>query len=121
MEHPKYNDNTDEYDIGLLFLENSTAIDISLPFLNYDNLFPEPGSTAHSMGWGDTDAGDNLEFPDELMVVDLHVISNEQCEKAEEGGKAYKNWIFDDSEFHSARSGAVFLFSSLSTKNLITA
>ena len=96
VKHPKYNDSTDEYDIGLLFLENSTTLDISLPSLNNDNSFPAPSSTTHVMGWGDTDEGNDQIMSDELMIVDLQVISNEDCEEAKGGGVSYKNWIYDD-------------------------
>jgi len=54
IQHPKYNENTDEFDIGLLFLENPTTYDdIEFPILNSDMAIPQVGETTHVMGWGD--------------------------------------------------------------------
>lgn len=95
IEHPDYNDGTDEYDIALLVLEEPTSLDIALVKVNKDNNYPAAGRTAHTMGWGDTDPGDSQRLSDELMVVDVEVISNDECEAAERGGDAYDGWIKD--------------------------
>ena len=100
VEHPNYNDNTDEYDMGLLFLEASTMMDITYPTLNNDDNYPSVGTTTHVMGWGDTDAGTNQKVSDHLLIVDLEVISNSDCsrmERAQDGENiSYSVWIFDD-------------------------
>mmetsp|Transcript_26238 Transcript_26238/g.54805 ORF Transcript_26238/g.54805 Transcript_26238/m.54805 type:complete len:176 (-) Transcript_26238:2025-2552(-) len=109
--HPKYDSITDEYDIGLLVLKQSTSNAIPLPQLNNDNAFPTPGSTGHVMGWGDMDDNANRKVvSDALMIVDLEVISNGECEKASGGDTSYANWIFDDmictsTEGHDACQG----------------
>lgn len=82
MEHPDYNDGTNQYDLALLFLEDSTTLDIALPRLNKDDDFPSPGSRTHVMGWGNT-RNSGYSVSDELMRVGLEVISNEDCEEAE--------------------------------------
>ena len=100
VEHPNYNENTDEYDMGLLFLEASTMMDITYPTLNNDANYPSVGTTTHVMGWGDTDAGTNQKVSDHLLIVDLEVISNSDCsrmERAQDGENiSYSGWIFDD-------------------------
>ncbi|KAL3763296.1 hypothetical protein ACHAWU_008999 [Discostella pseudostelligera] len=49
------------------------------------------------MGWGDTDAARSIQnMPDELMIVELEVISNADCEKAESGTDSYNGYISDD-------------------------
>ena len=95
IEHPDYNDGTDEYDIAILVLEQPTELDITLVQVNKDNNYPAAGRTAHTLGWGDTDPGDSQRLSDELMVVDVEVISNDECEAAEKGGDAYDGWIKD--------------------------
>lgn len=98
--HPQYDENTDQFDIGLLFLENSTPLNISFPRLNQNNSLPALGSVTHVMGWGDMVEGDEQEVSDELMAADLEVISNKRCKKADgvvDGRDiSYENWIFND-------------------------
>jgi len=93
--HPDYDSNTDEYDVALVFLERPTSLPIPLVRVNDDNSYPSEGATAVSMGWGDTDAGDRTELPDNLMAVDLQVITNRECENAKSGGESYAGWIYD--------------------------
>jgi len=93
VAHPSYNFGTNENDIALLFLEESTALDITLPRLNNNNDFPSSGSTTFVMGWGVMDDGS---VPDSLMRVDLAVMSNEDCESAESGEDDYNGLIYDD-------------------------
>lgn len=95
--HPDYDSSTDQNDFGLIFLEESTTLDITLLRLNDDSSFPEIGSTAYVMGWGDTDPDDfSVETPDELMIVGLPVMSNEDCANAESGDGSYAGTIFDN-------------------------
>lgn len=95
--YPNYDSSTDQNDFGLIFLEESTTLDITLLRLNDDSSFPEIGSTAYVMGWGDTDPDDfNVETPNELMIVGLPVMSNEDCANAETGDGSYAGTIFDN-------------------------
>lgn len=94
IEHPNYLDVTDQYDMALLILEEPTTLDIDLVKVNSDNLYPPVGTTTHVMGWGDTDPGSGQSLSEELLVVDLQVISNNQCEAAEQGGDKYAGWIY---------------------------
>jgi len=101
IQHPKYNENTDEFDIGLLFLDRPTAYDdIDFPILNKDNNYPAAGRTAHAMGWGDIIAGEAQQTSDTLMITDLEVISNQQCKSMtkQKDGQAvsYNDWIYAD-------------------------
>ena len=95
IRHPQYNWRTDENDIGLLILSQSVS-DVSeddLVRLNADDSFPSPGDMARTMGWGNTDPDSyffNITVSDELLEVDLPIISNEQCEAQYDEG-----WIFD--------------------------
>ncbi len=98
MAHPSYasRPNVNDIalpvnDIALLFLMESTTLDITLPQLNNNNDFPPPGSRTHVLGWGATDDGS---LPDVLLRVDLEVISNEDCNNADEDN--YNGQIFDD-------------------------
>ena len=95
MEHPDYNSVTNEYDIGLLFLEQTT-LDIELPRVNQGVGFPLAGSTTHVLGWGNTREG-GYSVAQELMRVDLNVISNDECEKAElDNDHNYEGAIYED-------------------------
>ena len=48
--HPNYDEATDEYDVGLIFLEESTSFDIAFPRINDEASRPAPGSFARVMG-----------------------------------------------------------------------
>jgi len=97
VAHPEYDFGLDKNDIGLIFLQKSVAIDVPLLRLNDVSSLPAPGSTVYVMGWGDTDAARSIQnMPDELMIVELEVISNADCEKAESGTDSYDGYIFDD-------------------------
>ncbi len=110
VQHGNYNSITDGYDVGLLFLESSTTLDVTFPILNTDNELPYQGATTYAMGWGDTDVVTYEQVSDWLMIVDLKVITNEDCDAAGEGDVSYRNWITDDmlctySENHDACQG----------------
>jgi len=94
LKHPKYNTNNDNYDIALVFLRESTSHDIAMPKLNRDSSFPSAGRKAVTMGWGKTDANTES-LPDELLAVELDVISNSVCEDASRGGYNYRGDIYD--------------------------
>ena len=80
--------------MALLILEEPTTLDIPFVRVNDDNLYPPEGTTTHVMGWGDTDPGDGQRLSDILMIVDVEVISNNDCEDAEQGGDSYNGWIY---------------------------
>ena len=72
--HPNYDEATDEYDVGLIFLEESTSFDIAFPRINDDASRPARGSFARVMGWGDTNERDDRKVVSEdLVVADLEV------------------------------------------------
>ncbi len=99
--HPNYKSSTDENDFALLYLNRPTTANVKLVKLNKQANFPPVGATAYTMGWGDTDAGDDkMSLPDDLRVVGLQVISNNECRNAEGsvGGysDSYEDYIFDE-------------------------
>ncbi|KAL7444465.1 hypothetical protein ACHAXH_008913 [Discostella pseudostelligera] len=97
MAHPDYYFDLDKNDIGLIFLQKPVTIDLPLLRPNDDSSLPVPGSTVYVMGWGDTDPTKSIQnMPDELMIVELEVISNADCEKAESGTDSYDGYISDD-------------------------
>lgn len=97
VAHPNYDYDLDKNDIGLIFLQKSVTIDVPLLKLNDVSSLPVPGSTVYVMGWGDTDAAKSIQnLPDELLIVELEVISNADCEKAESGTDSYNGYISDD-------------------------
>lgn len=90
--HPDYNTATDDYDMGLIFLDTPTTYDIPYPQLNKNDSYPEAGVTAYTMGWGATSFGDGG-ISAELLIVDLPVLSNDECEDIEVGGNSYEGLI----------------------------
>jgi len=95
VKHPKYSSSTDEYDMALVFLKESTSLDMPLVRVNDESSYPSKGAIVVAMGWGDMDGGDNQRLPDNLREVDLEVIDNKQCENYKIGGESYKGWIYD--------------------------
>ncbi|KAL7505122.1 hypothetical protein ACHAXN_003770 [Cyclotella atomus] len=102
IRHPSYSWDTDENDLALLLLSEAvTAVpEEDIVRINSDASFPSAGDLARSMGWGDTDPDDfNAVVSDELLEVDLPVISNEECSAAKgtDNGytDSYESYIFD--------------------------
>ncbi len=93
IEHPGYNTDTDEYDIALIVLDRPVQNAVPLITLNDDSSYPSPGTTAHVMGWGNNNT-DNSNLPNEMQMVDVEVISNQECETLERGGSSYAGFGF---------------------------
>lgn len=89
IQHPNYSTDTDENDMALLILERPVQNAVSLLTLNDDNSFPSPGNSAYVMGWGNTNTGNNVDLPAAMQIVDVEVVSNEECEQIQKGGDSY--------------------------------
>jgi len=90
MVHPGYDDDTTENDFMLLFLES--------PITDYEpvaidpSLIPEDTAVT-VMGWGDTHIDDDIsELANELMEVEVFVISNDDCDASESNEEG---WEYD--------------------------
>ena len=96
IEHPGYNRNTDEYDLALIVLSRPVSNAVPLITLNEDSSYPSVGTIAHVMGWGNTNGNPNVNMPlpEEMHMVDVEVISNQQCEDLERGGASYSGYGF---------------------------
>lgn len=82
--HPEFDERLPfGVDVALIFLERSTKLDIPLLRLNDDNSYPEGGTTAVVVGWGDTKSGGDQS--DILLEVAVDVITNDECEKDYDG------------------------------------
>lgn len=98
--HPLWDKYTDVYDFALVILSRPTTIPgIPLVKINSDSSLPQVGSSARTMGWGDTAQDDDLRrISDVLMAVDVEVISNNECRNAKgtEGNlyNSYKDYIY---------------------------
>ncbi|KAL7544528.1 hypothetical protein ACHAWF_007905 [Thalassiosira exigua] len=81
MLHPEYNGvSSDGFDMGLVVLGRPTSLDVPVVRLNPDGEYPRAGTRSTTMGWGDMDASAVVNTADELMAVDMSVISTEECE-----------------------------------------
>ena len=105
VPHPNYNDMTvdNEHDFMLIFLNEPITHDIELVKLDssirLSNELLESNSTQLTvMGWGDTNASDEVqEISNELMEVDVKLISNEECEQSSDGmGLSYHDMITEN-------------------------
>lgn len=84
--HPDFDSNgTWEWDFALLVLARPTiATNAQLIELNVDENYPESGTVATTMGWGDLkEQSDKYESSDTLMVVEADTMSNEECSSAD--------------------------------------
>lgn len=82
MVHPGYDDDTTDNDFMLLFLKRSTTEDVDFAIVNPDMI--AEGQNVTVMGWGDIDPDqDESELANELMEVEVTVISNEDCDASE--------------------------------------
>mmetsp|Transcript_8798 Transcript_8798/g.18606 ORF Transcript_8798/g.18606 Transcript_8798/m.18606 type:complete len:421 (+) Transcript_8798:343-1605(+) len=96
--HPNFNEDTNlNNDVMLIFLENpipNTNSNVQLVTLNSDESYPPYNSPVTVAGWGRTEANVAWSFSNQLMTVDVNVISNGECEMSEgtyDG--AYANYV----------------------------
>ena len=94
IEHPGYDTSTDEYDMALIVLSRPVSYAVPLIKLNSDRSYPPPGTISQVMGWGDTDGDSDNPLPREMQIVDVEVISNQQCGDLEKGGASYSKYGF---------------------------
>ena len=96
VSHPLYNNANGSHDIAILILASPVKDDKIQPIaLNNDNSYPKPGKSAQVVGWGDTDPGSAVVNAKQLQIVNLDVISNEECETITVGGVNYEGQIDD--------------------------
>ncbi|MSP13725.1 MAG: trypsin-like serine protease [Chloroflexi bacterium] len=77
IPHPAYTPNTEDYDIGLLYLA-APATESAVPLAGLeDSALFSPGTLATVLGWGDTTGSGN--YADALRQVSLPIISNAVC------------------------------------------
>jgi len=82
MVHPGYDDDTTDNDFMLLFLKRGTTENVDFAIVNPDMI--SEGQDVTVMGWGDIDPDqDESELANELMEVEVTVISNEDCDASE--------------------------------------
>mmetsp|Transcript_5987 Transcript_5987/g.11530 ORF Transcript_5987/g.11530 Transcript_5987/m.11530 type:complete len:420 (-) Transcript_5987:287-1546(-) len=100
--HPNFNDDTNlNNDVMLIFLENPITpnsshsnVNVQLVKLNSDESCPPSNSPVTVAGWGRTEANVAWSFSNQLMTVDVNVISNGECEISEGTyGGAYANYV----------------------------
>lgn len=95
--HQGYDPGTDQNDFSLVFLRGLASRNFPLVRINDRDNFPVAGEQAIAMGWGDTDVREDQTYlPDNLHEVQLDVITNEECEAAENEGQHYRGWIYDN-------------------------
>ena len=81
VPHPDYDTRTTNNDFNLVFLERPTSQNVELVKLNSNANTPGVGDPVTVMGWGDTDAADDIQrLSDVLMDVEVNVISNSDCD-----------------------------------------
>lgn len=81
VKHDDYNNWTTENDFMLVILSRPTNEDVALVNLNSNKGTPSPGDEVFVMGWGDTEAADDVQrLSDTLQDVSVNAISNQDCE-----------------------------------------
>jgi len=88
IPHPKYDEETSEYDMALIVLSRPVSVAVQAVTVNDDNSYPSVGTTARVMGWGNLKTN-GFDLPDVPYMADVDVISNQQCEDLESGGNSY--------------------------------
>ena len=92
LPHPDYDGDTTDNDFVLIFLDES-ANSNKFVKLNSDTATPDIGAAVTVMGWGDIDQSGGQEFPNELMEVDVNVITNEECDMSDGEFGSYEGQI----------------------------
>jgi len=89
LMHPDYDDDTTDNDFMLVFLKSQ--VDADLVEVSPDVV--PVGTNVTVMGWGDTDIDEDVDAPaNELMEVEVSVISNEECDASESDEEG---WEYD--------------------------
>ncbi len=91
VPHPDYNATTMNNDFRLIFLNKTVAHDLEFvtpdSSIQLSNELLESNSTQLTvMGWGDTTASDDTYVKsNELLKVDVNLITNEACKQSSDG------------------------------------
>jgi trypsin len=84
LPHPDYDQNTDDNDFMLLFLNNTAPQDAAFVKLNRDPNVPAAGDYVTVMGHGDIAPDEwNVTISMDLLEVEVNVVSNEECAQSE--------------------------------------
>lgn len=83
--HPMYDvelaNEAWDYDFAIMCFTKPTMTNARIIPLNKDANFPVVRGLVRVMGWGDTNANDNIRTPtNELQVASLRTVSNAQCD-----------------------------------------
>lgn len=88
-KHPLYNPDTYDYDVAILTLKTSVSLSNNINVINLPKACQSilcltglvtPGTSVRAIGWGLTSyKGDLGDLPDDLLQVDMPLISNAQC------------------------------------------
>lgn len=106
MTHPEYDAYSSNNDFGLIFLTKEVS-NAQVSKLNQDNSYPSVGASVTVAGWGDTAQSEMAtKASDELMRVNVNVISNVDCEDSSDGrGIDYFGQITDNMLCAKVRGG----------------
>ncbi|MGH9186787.1 MAG: S1 family peptidase [Acidimicrobiales bacterium] len=86
--HPSYNPTTLANDAALLRLDGTSSIAPIRVATSADEGLEAPGTMLTVSGWGDTQPGGGVTYPDRLEEVDVPVVSDADCQAAyaDDGG-----------------------------------
>lgn len=88
--HPLYDDATSDYDVAVLHLATPVPSPTVVPLLTAAKAgLADPNDAAVAIGWGDTDKSSKTRYPNDLMQVDLPIVSTSSCN----GKKSYRGAI----------------------------
>ena len=83
VPHPNYDSAAADKDFLLIFWNEPANSNINVVKLNSDAKTPSVGSPVTVVGWGDVDPSDaGQKLANELMEVEVNVISNEECDRS---------------------------------------
>ena len=98
VPHPDYNATTTNNDFRLIFLSETVAHDVELVTLDSsiqlsNELLVSNSCQLTVMGWGDTTASnDTFVKSNELMKIDVNLITNEACKQSSDGVNSYSEF-----------------------------
>ncbi len=100
VPHPDYNGIANDF--RLIFLSETVAHDVE--FVKLDSSIQLSNELLESnscqltvIGWGDKNAADDIDdYSNELMEVDVNLITNEECEQSSDGVDSYQGQITEN-------------------------